>query len=65
MNVRVNGEKRRLEFATIDQLLRLLAIPEQGVAVAVEGEVVRRAEWPLYRIQEGQSVEIVRAVQGG
>ena len=38
---------------------------ERGVAVAVEGEVVPRAEWQERTLAEGESVEVVRAVQGG
>jgi sulfur carrier protein len=37
----------------------------RGVAVAVDGEVVRKAEWVKTRLQPDQSVEVVRAVQGG
>lgn len=65
MNVRINGEARSLEFKTIDELLTVLKIPSEGVAVAVQGEVVRRADWPDFEIRDGESVEIVRAVQGG
>jgi sulfur carrier protein len=37
----------------------------RGVAVAVDGEVVRRAEWGKTKLKSDQSVEVVRAVQGG
>ena len=37
----------------------------RGVAVAVDGEVVPRAEWERVELAEGQRVEIVQAVQGG
>ena len=37
----------------------------RGVAVAVDGEVIRRAEWEKRKLQSDQSVEVVRAVQGG
>ena len=37
----------------------------RGVAVAVEGEVIRRAEWEQTRLRPDQRVEVVRAVQGG
>ena len=36
-----------------------------GVAVAVNGEVVRRANWPDVRLADGDEVEIVKATQGG
>ncbi len=37
----------------------------RGVAVAVDGEVVRRAQWEETKLQPGQNMEVVRAVQGG
>jgi sulfur carrier protein len=37
----------------------------RGVAVAVEGEVVPRGEWDATSLREGQTVEVVRAIQGG
>ena len=37
----------------------------RGVAAAVDGEVVRRPDWAQTALREGQSVEVVRAVQGG
>ena len=37
----------------------------RGVAVAVDGEVVPRTDWERTQLQSGQTVEVVRAVQGG
>ena len=37
----------------------------RGVAVAVDGEVIRRVEWEQTRLRPQQHVEVVRAVQGG
>lgn len=37
----------------------------RGVAVAVDGEVIRRAEWDETRLRPDQRVEVVRAIQGG
>ena len=47
-------------------LARLELAPDaRGVAVAVDGEVVPRAEWPTYEIRDGQVIELITAVQGG
>jgi sulfur carrier protein len=35
------------------------------LAVAVNGAVVRRAEWASHRLRPGDTVEIVRPFQGG
>jgi len=38
---------------------------ENRVAVAVDGEVVRRADWVTTPLADRQAIEVVRAVQGG
>jgi sulfur carrier protein len=66
--VSVNGRRRELpKDATVEAAVREAGAPEtgQGVAVAVDGEVVPRAEWGRTRLREGQQVEVLRAVQGG
>jgi len=40
-------------------------VPARGVAVAINGEVVRRAEHANRVLKEGDRVEVIRAVQGG
>ena len=39
--------------------------PRTGVAVAVDGEVVPRADWPATALADGARVEVLTAVQGG
>ena len=38
---------------------------QRGVAVAVDGQVVPRSAWGQTALEEGQRVEVLRAVQGG
>ena len=64
----VNGRPQPLATgATIVRLLELLevAADARGVAVAVEGEVIPRGQWPTRTLAPGERVEVVRAVQGG
>ena len=63
----VNGEPRARAGATIAELLADLGIEARarGVAVAVDGEVVPRAEWDERRVNEGERVEALSAMQGG
>ena len=37
----------------------------RGIAVAIDGEVIRRADWTKMKLRSDQSVEVVHAVQGG
>ncbi len=66
MNVYVNGEERTIaDGLSIARLLRELAAPERGVAVAKNGRVVRRAEFENELVTEGDRIEIIKAVAGG
>ena len=66
MNVLVNGEPTELETgATVESVLATLELPDRGVAVAVDAEVVPRGEWPAHELSEGARVEVLRAIQGG
>jgi sulfur carrier protein len=44
---------------------RDIAPDGRGVAVALNGAVVRRADWTTTALKAGDTVEIVRAMQGG
>jgi sulfur carrier protein len=67
MKVWVNGEEAEIAPGKgFDPILETLHIPDpRGVAIAVDGEVVPRGNWDQVELEEGQRVEIVRAVQGG
>ena len=68
VEVLVNGEPRELpETATVEAAVREAGVadPGRGVAVAVDGEVVPRAQWAAVTLERGQRVEVLRAVQGG
>ncbi len=62
----VNDNPRSLSTGhTVAELLATLEVPPRGVAVAVNGEVVRRADWPGAQLSEGDRVEVLTAAQGG
>jgi sulfur carrier protein len=65
--IRVNGENEPLIVATLADLLEEKAVDtgQRGIAVAVNGAIVPRAAWPQTKLRPGDSVEIVRARQGG
>ncbi len=68
MKISLNGEDVELESTArvSDVVAAAGADPDaRGVAVAIEGEVVVRGEWAQRELKEGESVEVVHAVQGG
>jgi thiazole synthase len=68
MRIELNGEACELpDAATLADAVRESgADPEaRGVAVALDGEVIPRGEWNWKPLREGQSVEVLAAIQGG
>jgi sulfur carrier protein len=66
MDVKVNG--KWCEFpdgTTVADILDAMGGPRQGVAVALNGTVVRRGSWDSVVVPRGASVDILTAVQGG
>jgi thiazole synthase len=68
MRIELNGERRELaEAATLADAVRESGAGSEarGVAVALDGEVVPRGAWEATALREGQSVEVLAAIQGG
>lgn len=66
MKATINGEARDLpDGLTLGSLLEMLGAPRNGVAVARNDRVVRRAEYDAHPLADGDSIEIIRAVAGG
>ena len=68
MTVRLNGHAIELEdsASVADAVARAGAGGERrGVAVAIDGEVIPRGEWTERRVNEGERVEALAAMQGG
>lgn len=70
MKLFVNGEPRDCEANTVDALFRIEAeetgiVETQGIAIALNGQVLRRKDWAETVITAGDRIEIVRAMQGG
>jgi sulfur carrier protein len=68
VRIELNGEGTEVPAgATVaDAVARTGADADaRGLAVAVDGEVVPRAEWSQLALGEGAAVEVLHAVQGG
>jgi len=68
MMVRINGVARTVvERATVaDAVSAAGSDPaERGIAAALDGRVVARAEWTATPLHEGAEIEVVRATAGG
>ena len=66
-NLTVNGVAEPLSAPTVAAMLaeRDIVPDGRGVAVALNGAVVRRSDWATTALAAGDTIEIVRAMQGG
>jgi sulfur carrier protein len=65
VKVIVNGDSVEIEEgASVATLVEALGLPDKGIAVAVDWEVLPRSEWDT-ALSDGAKVEVVTAVQGG
>lgn len=65
MKVLVNSKERDTAAATLLQLAQELALPAQGVAMAVNNRMIPRAAWGDTPLAEGASIVIIQAACGG
>jgi len=65
--IRVNGRDEPAGAATLAALLasKDISPDTRGIAIALNGAVVPRAEWTITAVRPGDAIEIVRARQGG
>ncbi|WAC01258.1 sulfur carrier protein ThiS [Lacinutrix neustonica] len=50
---------------TILQVLQQINAPLQGIAVAVNSEIILHAHWETAKLQSGDQVLVIQATQGG
>ncbi len=66
IRVRVNGNEIELPTAvSIEQMIRLVDIPQNYLAVEVNAIVVPREDHGRHLIDDGDEVEVVTLVGGG
>jgi sulfur carrier protein len=66
IEITVNGERRSLsESMSVATLLKELGLGDQRVAVERNGEIVPRSLHGERSVEDGDRVEIVRAIGGG
>jgi sulfur carrier protein len=65
--IRINGVEEEIAVSTVSDLLAARGVDPNArfLAVAVNGSVVRRSEWPSRSLVAGDDVEIVRPFSGG
>jgi thiamine biosynthesis protein ThiS len=66
MKLWINGDELEApDGCTVAELLELVEVPRERVAVEVNLRVVRRADHHAHRLASGDKVEVVQLVGGG
>ena len=66
MNLFVNGESRDCpEAANIAELVEKMGLPGPTLLIEHNGLALRREEWPVRAVSEGDRLEIMKIAAGG
>lgn len=64
MKIYVNDKELNFE-GNIKELLEFLGYKNEGIAVLVNGEIIKKDQWEIYKPKEKDYIEIVTLVGGG
>ena len=66
MEIIVNHEKKLVpEIISLDTLLSEMKITKQGIAVAINNQIITKNDWDTTELKENDFVTIIQATQGG
>ena len=65
MKILINNQETLIEATSVAMLAAELALPERGVALAVNNRIVPRTAWAETALNEGDNVTIIKAAFGG
>lgn len=65
IELKVNGEEKKTDSATVEELLTELGLAGQAVAVEVNQSVVPKKQHSESLLNDGDTVELVTLVGGG
>lgn len=59
--VEIDGELQPV----LSDVLAAQGVPARGIAVAINNRVVRRDDWSVTRLSDGDSITVITAICGG
>ena len=66
ITLEINGETRDVPIvANARELLQFLGITQERVALEINHKIIRRSDWDIAPVADGDHVEIVQFVGGG
>lgn len=65
MELLLNGENRRVNAATVQELIEEYGLTGKLVVVEIDGDIVDKRYWNEKKLEAGMKVELVHFVGGG
>jgi sulfur carrier protein len=66
MKIFINGEIKELSSElNLSELLKRFSLPSERVAIELNKNVVRKKDWEIVKIAEGDELEVIHFVGGG
>ncbi len=65
MDIKLNNKKTSIASCTLQELAQEMSLPEKGIAVAINNQMIPRTEWINTPITEGADIVIIKAACGG
>ena len=66
MNIIVNGQEREFKSeSTLLEILKELSLESKVMAAAVNMEIVKQDSWNVYKLNDGDKLELLDFVGGG
>ncbi|MDN3679641.1 sulfur carrier protein ThiS [Vibrio tapetis subsp. quintayensis] len=66
IEIAVNGKSVTLtSILSVAQMLDKLELSSSGCALAINGEIVPRSQWPEVSVNQGDEISLFQAIAGG
>lgn len=65
MNLTLNGENIVSGSHLLANLIEELSLPIEGIAIAINDEVISKSTWSETELSEGDKILVITATQGG
>jgi len=66
MKILINGDRKEINNeVNLTELLKLLSLPTERIAIELNKEVVRKKDWENIKLTEGDKLEVIHFVGGG
>lgn len=65
MKIIINNKSTETNAANVAELVKELSMPDRGVAVAIDMQMVQRMDWEATTLKENDDVTIIVAACGG